>query len=203
MKTYLDRAKEWLHERSSRIDISPDSVTAFANHLDSQDDKNWSIAGDIITLDGVEFRRINPESPILYSKPETTSDRVQKQVGGAIKRMAHYSHSHCFMQKEPACGLGGNHCCLCDIVTKPSPAVPKCECDMPKPGAGVGNVWYCGKCNKPVMNTSPAVQEIEEMKHYTTDSDESFAFADSVLALANDIIDKLNELIRDRNSKNK
>lgn len=28
------------------------------------------------------------------------------------------SHTHCYNQQSPACGLKGRHCCLCDIVTQ-------------------------------------------------------------------------------------
>lgn len=28
------------------------------------------------------------------------------------------SHSHCYETEKPPCGLKGNHCCLCDILTK-------------------------------------------------------------------------------------
>lgn len=33
------------------------------------------------------------------------------------KNYAHNSHTHCYSQQSPLCGLNGHHCCLCDIVT--------------------------------------------------------------------------------------
>lgn len=31
---------------------------------------------------------------------------------------SHLSHTHCFDQQNPPCGLQGKHCCLCDICNE-------------------------------------------------------------------------------------
>lgn len=47
----------------------------------------------------------------------------------------HNSHIHCFDQKTLPCGLGGYHCCLCDIVTSgkaPKDELPEWETETKK-----------------------------------------------------------------------
>lgn len=51
------------------------------------------------------------------------------------------SHSHCYTQKNPPCGLKGHHCCLCDIVSAEPKPVEQAEC---------GN--RCDSCNGPILS---------------------------------------------------
>lgn len=44
-----------------------------------------------------------------------TLEEYGKKVSS--KNYNHVSHSHCYDQQSPPCGIKGHHCCLCEIVT--------------------------------------------------------------------------------------
>lgn len=71
-----------------------------------------------------------------------------------MKNYQYLSHTHCFDQQNPACGLKGYHCCLCDIVSKE--CVNRKDCKKCGYISGKGGVW----CDE----HTPVVSKGEEKK---------------------------------------